>query len=445
MEFFHSRELLQSAAEDAVWRATRNGADGAEADASESAGMEVEARGGKMDGAHFSREQGLSVTVFVRGGEGAANAGELTPAAIAAAVDKALAIARRSAADPCAGLADKETMATEFPDLSLFHPREVSVADAFALARECEDGARAAHPEISREKSEASFSAAASQNFYANSHGFCAGESSTVYSLGCAAVAEKDGKMERDGWSESRRDFSGLPSAAEIGEKAGKFAGRRLGGKTIRSRRANVLFLPPASHSLILHLVRAASGGALYHKTSWLADKLGKQICASHINIAERPHLPGEMRSASFDDEGAATAERMIVKNGIWLGRFLDAYGARRLGAKTTANAGGAHNLEVGGDVVAMDELMRMLGSGFVVADLMGQGVNPATGDYSRGAFGFWAEGGEIVHPVSEATVAGNLLRMLPSVVALGDDAIRRGLVHCGSVLIPDLMLGGGE
>ena len=444
MEFFHSREILQTAAEDAVRRAMKNGADGAEAAASEHAGIEAESRGGKMDGANFSREQGLSVTVFAGGGEGAASVGELTPAAVRSAVEKALTIARRSAADPCAGLADKDAMATEFPDLALFHPREITAADAFALARECEEHARAANAAISSDKSEASFSAMISQDVYANSHGFCGYESSSAYSLGCAAVAEKNGQMERDGWNETRRDFNNLPSAAEIGEKAGKFAARRLGGKKIASCRANVLFLAPASHSLIRHIVGAASGGALYHKTSWLADKMESQICSPNISVAERPHLQGEMRSAAYDDEGAATSERMIVQNGIWRGRFLDSYSARRLGEKTTANAGGAHNLEVQGDALPMEKIMQMLGAGFVVSDLMGQGVNPATGDYSRGACGFWAEGGEIVHPVSEATIAGNLLQMLPSVAALGDDSIRRGLLKCGSLLIPDLMLGGG-
>ena len=443
MEFFHPRETLQSLAEEAVRLAVRRGADAAEADAAETAGMEVESRGGKMDGANFNREQGLSVTVFVRGGEGAATVGELTSAAIDNAVERALAIARRSAADKYAGLADKDAMATEFPDLSLFHPRDIAAEDAFALARECEESARTAHAAVSGDKSEASFSAAAHQGGYANSHGFCAGDSSTVYSLSCAAVAEKNGEMERDGWSETRRDFSALPSAAEIGEKAGAFAAKRLGGKKIRSCRANVLFLAPVSHTLIRHIISAASGAALYHKTSWLNDKMGEIVCAPHLAIAERPHLRGEMCSAAFDDEGAATADRMIIENGVWKGRFLDAYSARRLNTKTTANAGGAHNLEVSGDIRPKAELMKMLGAGFVVSDLMGQGVNPATGDYSRGAAGFWAEDGEIAYPVREATIAGNLLQMLPSVAALGDDILRRGLVRCGSIFIPDLMLGG--
>ncbi|MGI9306863.1 MAG: metallopeptidase TldD-related protein [Gammaproteobacteria bacterium] len=444
MEFLCDIDALKSAAADAVRLAVQNGADAAEAAAFESGGMEVETRGGKMDGAHMSREQGISVTVYAKGGEGAASVGELRPAALKTAVEKALVIARAAAADPCAGLADKETMASEFPDLSLYHPRAISADEAFLLARECEESARAAHPSVCPEKSEAAFSSGAAQSAYANSHGFCAAESSTSYSMSCQAIAEKDGQMERDGWSETRRQFSLLPPAAATGKKAGEFAAKRLGAKKIRSCRANVLFLAPASHSLIYHLVGAASGGALYRKTSWLLEKLNEQICAPHLNIVERPHLPGEMRSAAFDDEGAATAERMIVENGVWRGRFLSAYTARRLGTQTTANAGGAHNLEVRGKTLPLAELMKMLGAGLVVTDLMGQGINPVTGDYSRGAAGFWAENGEIVHPVSEATIAGNLLQMLPNIEALGDDVMRRGLAQCGSILIPDLMLGGG-
>lgn len=443
MSFFHSPDTLKELATDTVRLAMKGGADAAEVDAAESRDMEVESRGGKMDGANISREHGLSVTVYAGGGEGSASAGDLTPDAVKTAVEKALEIARKSAADPYAGLADKSLMAAEFPELSLYHPREFSVDEAFALARECEESAWETHSAVNRAKSEASFSASAAQSAYANSHGFCAAESSTAYSVSCTAIAEQDGQMERDGWGESRRDWSTLPSSVEIGKKAGEYAARRLGGKPMKSRRANVLFLAPVSHSLIHHFVGAASGGALYHKTSWLLDKMDSQVFAPHINIYERPHLPGEMRSAAFDDEGVATNERTIVENGVWRGRFLSAYSARRLGVETTGNAGGAHNLEVSGNIVAMSELMKMLGNGLIVSELMGQGVNMTTGDYSRGAGGFWVENGEIIHPVSEATVAGNIMRMLSDIVALGDDEMRRGLARCGSILIPDLMLGG--
>ena len=444
MKFFLSEDFLANAAQDAVRRAMKKGADAACADADESADMEVESRGGKMDGVHSSRGQNLAVTVYVNGGRGATGVGALDSDSVEVAVDKALAIARASAADPFAGLADKETMAKEFPELSLWHPQDIAADEAFALARECEESAWAAHPAVSRQKSEASFCAAASQSAYCNSHGFCAAERETAYSLGCGVIAEKDGQMERDGWSETRRQCAALPAAADIGRRAGDYAGRRLGGKKIGSRRANVLFAAPVSHSFIYHLVGAASGPSLYHKTSWLLDKMGEQVFAPHISVRERPHLPGEMASASYDDEGAATGERDIVKNGEWCGRFLSAYSARRLGLQTTANAGGAHNLEVDGDIRPLKELMTMLGDGFLATDLMGKSINPVTGDYSRGAAGFWVSGGEIVHPVSEAAIAGNLLAMLPSIVALGDDTMRRGLVCCGSVLIPDLMIGGG-
>ena len=444
MKFFHQQETLQSLAAEAVRLAMHNGADAAEAEAAESNGIEVESRGGAMDGTQISRTHGITVTVYADGGEGSAAAGDLSAAAVKTAVEKALIIAQKSAADPFAGLADKALMATEFPDLALYHPHDISADDAFARARECEESAWAAHPHISRHKTEAAFSASASQSGYANSHGFCVGESATAYSVSCAAIAEKDGQMERDGWSETRRDCAALPPAANVGTKAGEFAGKRLGGQKIRSCRANILFLAPVSHSLIHHLISAASGGALYQKTSWLLDKMDEMVCAPHLNIVERPHLRGEMRSAAFDDEGVATTERPIVQNGVWRGRFLGAYSARRLGVQTTGNAGGAHNLEVSGETLPMSKLMTMLGSGLIVTDLMGRGINPVNGDYSRGAAGFWVENGEIAYPVSEATIAGNLLRMLPSIAALGDDVMRRGLIQCGSVLIPDLMVGGG-
>lgn len=420
------------------------GADAASASAAESADIEAESRGGKMDGMNIGREQGLSVTVYSDGGEGHASVGDFSEASAKVAVERALAIARKSAADPCAGLADKEIMAAEFPDLSLYHPVEISADEAFARARECEEAAWAVHPAINRGKSEGQFSASWEQGALANSHGFCAVEAHSGYSCSCAAIAEKDGQMERDGWGETRRKLDDLPPVAEVGKKAGEFAARRLGGRKAASGRAPVLFWTPASHSLFGHLVRAASGGALYQKNSWLLEKYGEQVCAPHISIAERPHLPGEMRSAAFDGDGVATAERMVVENGVWRGRFLSAYSARRLGVQTTANANGAHNLEVSGRAEPFQDLLRRMGTGLLVTDLMGSGVNPATGDYSRAATGFWVDKGEIAWPINEATIAGNLLEMLGGIEAIGDDAMRHGLFRCGSVLIPDMMIGGG-
>jgi PmbA protein len=280
---------------------------------------------------------------------------------------------------------------------------------------------------------------------YANSHGFCEIEQETAHTISCTAIAEKDGQMERDGWSETRRQSSQLPLATAIGRDGGERAARRLGGKTIRAGRVNVLFQAPISHSLIYHLLGAASGGALYHKTSWLLNKLNEQVCAPHINISENPHLLGKMRSANYDNEGVATCPRTVVENGIWNGRFLSSYSARRLNTQTTGNAGGAHNLEVTGHTLNNVDMRQALGTGLIVTELMGQGVNSVNGDYSRGAAGFWVENGTIVHPVSEATIAGNLLQMLPTIVAIGDDAMNRGLVLCGSILIPNLTVGGAR
>ena len=445
MEFYHTPDKLKEVAADAIRLARQNGADAAEADTSESVSMEVEVRGGVLDAMNMNRAQGLSLTVYLGAREGSASAGELSPATIRATVDKAISIARASAADPCCGLADKEMMATEFADLSLYHPWPISPTDAIAMAQQCEEAAWDAHAAINRQKSESALSTGQAQSAYANSHGFCHAEAETFHSLNCAAIAEQNGQMERDGWGETRRCADDIPSAADIGGKSGRRAARRLGGKKIIARRANVLFQAPVSHSLIHHFLAAASGGALYRKTSWLLDKLDCPIFAPHLNIWELPHLPGEMRSANYDDEGVATRERAVIDNGIWRGCFLSAYTARRLQMQTTGNAGGAHNLEVGGDMMSDQEILDALGDGLIITDLMGQGVNGVTGDYSRGAAGFWVEKGEIIHPVNEATIAGNLLEMLPAIIAIGKDAMRHGLVRCGSILIPNIMIGGGK
>ena len=443
MDFFNSPEDLQSVALVAVRHAVKQGGNAAEAEAAESSSLSVQTRGGQFDGCERGRAQGISVTVYFNGGEGTASVGDMTADAARLAAEKALAIARKSAADPHAGLADKELMAQDFPDLSLYHPHEWSVDAAYRMARECEESARAADDSIARDKTEAEISMDAARSVYCNSHGFAAPETETAYSASCGAIAERDGIMETEGWSETRRCHDWLPSMAEIGDKAGRYAARRLGVRKIKSGRMNVLFLPPASHSLFGHIVGAASGSSLYHKTSWLAGRLGETICAPHISIREDPHVLGGLRSTAFDDDGVATRPRMVVDKGVWRGCFLSAYSARRLGMQTTGNAGGAYNLFVDGDLRPLPDLLKETGAGLAVTSLMGQGVNRVTGDYSRGAAGFWVENGEYVHPVSEVTIAGNLRQMLPAIAALGDDVLQRGLFKCGAVLIPDLMVGG--
>lgn len=447
MKFFYHTDDLKTMAAKAVALARKAGASAAESRIGEQLHKEIRVRCGRLDGAESSRELGVSVCVFDGQRKGAASVGALSDDALELAVCRALELARASASDPCFGLADESLMAREFADLSLYHPYSLSDDDAFDMAMRCERAAFGAHNVINKEKSEgASVSLASSQSAYSNSHGFCAAEQTTMHSISCSAIAEKDGMMEQDGWSDNARNFADLPSPESIGKTAGQLAAARIGGRKIKSEQTPVLFRAPCSHSLVWHLVDAASGHALYRNLSWLhIDGLQKrQVCAPHINIVEDPFLPGGFRSGNFDSEGVALHRRAIVEDGIWRGCFLSSYSARRLKMQTTGNAGGAHNLIVSGRRLPFDDMVREMGRGFLATDLMGSTINPVTGDYSRGAAGFWVEDGEIAYPVSEATIAGNVLDILNNIIAVGDDDNRRrGAVKCGSVLIGDMTVGG--
>ena len=446
IEFINSEERFRSLLADLLKMAKQGGAEAAEAEAAESCGMEVSVRAQALEAMDINHGQQLSLTVYINGKSATTTTATLTTEAMQTLAERALAIARATSADLHAGLADAARMAAEFHDLQLFHPWTLSPEEAIAITKHAEQASWQAHPAVNKKKSDGADISTSNTLFaYANSHGFCAAEKTSVHSISCSAVAEKDGMMESDGWSETRRNADWLPAAEEIGAIAGRHAARRLGSKKLGDCRANVLFQAPAAHSLIGHFIRAASGGALYRNTSFLLDKLGKKIFADHINIRELPHLPGKLASCSFDGDGVATQDRDIVADGVWQGCFLSAYSARKLGMQTTGNAGGVHNLEVGGHTVAAAELPALLGRGLIVTNLMGQGTNMVTGDYSRGAAGFWVENGEIVHPVNEVTIAGNLLAMLPAISTVGDDAMRRGSIKCGSLLIPDMIIGGNR
>ena len=444
MEFINTQENFCTLLNDLLTRAKKSGADSAEASVYENSSMEVSVRCAALDNMSINREQGASLTVYVNGKSGSATSSNTTPATLQTLVERALAIARATSSDPHAGLADAALMATDFPDLAQYHPWQITPEDAIAIAKESEEASWTTDPTIQRKKSDgASVSTSRTLSAYGNTHGFTASEKVSSHNISCSAIAEKDGMMETNGWSETRRNAEWLPSAQTIGEIAGKHAARRLGGKKISDCRAAVLFQAPTAHSLIGHFVGAASGGSLFRKSSFLLNKLESAVFAPHINIRERPYLAGEMASGSYDDDGVAPQDRDIVKNGIWQGRFLSAYSARKLGATSTGNAGGIHNLEVTGDTVAAATLPALMQRGLIVTDLMGQGANMLTGDYSRGVAGFWVENGEIAYPVSEVTIAGNLLNMLPAVRTFGDDVMRRGAISCGSLLIPEMIIGG--
>ena len=446
MQFINTEERFCALLADLLDIAKKGGADAAAAAVSESCGMEASVRCQKLDSMDINRDQGLSLTVYVNGKCGSAATATFTAEALRTVADRALAIARATSADPHAGLADKELMAAEMRDLQLYHPWDLAPEDAIALAKRAEEAAWQAHPSISREKSDgASAGTSRTLSAYANSHGFCAAEMDTYHSISCAAVAEKDGNMETDGWGEGKRSADWLPAPEEIGAIAGQRTARRLGGQKLGDCRAGVLFDAQSARSLIGHFAAAASGGSLYRNTSFLLDKLGSQVFADHISIRELPHLPGKTGSCNYDDDGVATQTRDVVRGGVWEGCFLSAYSARKLGMQTTGNAGGSHNLEVSGSTVPAADLPKMLGRGLLVTSLMGQGANITTGDYSRGVAGFWVEGGEIAHPVSEVTIAGNLPEMLAGILAVGDDAEWRGRMKCGSLLLPEMVIGGNR
>lgn len=442
--FNYSEEQLREVAEKIIKLAQQKGATASEVSVSESSGLEVAVRCGNLDSLEINQDQGISISVLYNGAKGVASVGDLHPAAYQEAVAKAVAIARASQPDPYEGLAEADLMATEFPDLSLFHPWQIDAEGAIALAKECEEASWAVAG-VSLEKSEgAGVASTVAQNVYGNSNGFIGAKRSTVHSINCGAVAQgKDGEMEREGWSESERCAQDIPSPAFIGKKAGELAVARLGGQSVPDTRANVLFDRHTACSLIQHFVGAASGAALYRKTSWLLGRLGENIFPPHFSLQDSPHLLKRFGSRVFDADGVATQNRTVVNNGAWEGYFLSAYSARRMGLTTTGNASGSHNLVVSAKTAPSAEMLKMVGEGLLVTELMGQGVNNLTGDYSRGAGGFWVKDGAIQYPVSGITIAGNLSDIFKSLVCMGDDAQWHHKIYCGSLLVPDLTIGG--
>lgn len=444
-------DRLRIVASAALERARALGADQCEAETTQSAGLNVTVRMGELETLEHTGEQSLTVTVYVKDTKGVgpgyakgnATTSDFSPSAVAAAVDKALAIARYTSADACAGLADAEDMARDVSDLDLHHPWAIDVDEAQRIARECEAAAFAVDRRIDNSEG-ATLSASENEFIYANSHGFMGGYRASAHYLYCAVVASEGDAMERDDWYTSHRVPTKLESAADVGRRAGERAAARLNPRKIATQTAPVLLAPWIASGFIGHAVSALYGGALYRKTSFLVDSVGKPIFAPAVEIVEDPLIPQGYASAPFDTEGVACQRRTVVEGGVIQGYFLSAYSARKLGLRTTGNAGGNHNLLVRPTTEAdLAGLACEMGRGLIVTELMGQGVNPVTGDYSRGAAGFWVEGGEIVHPVSEITISGNLLELYRRIVAIGSDIDRRGSKQVGSILIESMQIAG--
>ncbi|QEL55922.1 metalloprotease PmbA [Chromobacterium paludis] len=442
--FSFSSETLGGIADRVLELARQLGASAAEADVSEGVGQTVSVRLSEVETIEYNQDKGVSVTVYLGQKKGHASTSDFSDAALADTVRAALDIARYTAEDDCAGLADPQLLADNLPDLDLYHPWQLPVEQAIELARRCEDSARAVDARI-RNSEGASVSAQASQFAYANSHGFRGGFRSSRHSLSAAVVAEEGGVMQRDYWYSAARHRDDLAPVEEIGRTAGERAVRRLGARRVKTGQYPVLFEAPVAMSLLGHLTAAISGGNLYRKSSFLLDSLGKPVMAAKVTIDEDPFLLRGLASSAFDNEGVATQSRRLVDGGVLQGYLLSSYSARKLGMQTTGNAGGAHNLVVHTTGESLAELLSQMGSGLLVTELLGQGVNTVTGDYSRGAAGFWVENGVIAYPVEEITIAGNLRDMFLNIEAIGSDTLDRGGRRIGSVLIGGMMVAGEE
>ncbi len=433
---------LEQLVSDLLRRARARGASAAEAGASLSAGFDVSVRLGEVETLQHQRDRGLALTVYFGQRKGSASTADFSPAAIADALEAACSIARHTAEDPCAGLADPARMARELPDLDLYHPWALTPEQGIELARRCEQSARDQDARITNSEG-ATVETQRALQVYGNSHGFLGARSGTRHGISCAVIGRSGESMQRDFWYTVARDPAQLEDAVAVGEEAARRTLRRLGATRLATQEAPVLFVPQMARGLVAHLVGAVSGGSLYRKASFLVDSLGRQLFPENVRIHEQPHLRGAMGSAAFDAEGVATAPRDLVSDGVLQGYVLDSYSARRLGMETTGNAGGVHNLTLAPGELGFDELLREMGQGLVVTELMGQGVNLVTGDYSRGAAGFLVSGGELQRPVEEITIAGNLAEMFRRISAVGKDMDVRSNVRCGSLLIERMTIAG--
>ena len=422
--------------------AREQGVDQAEAAASHAIGLCATARLGSVESLEYTNDRGVGVTVYKDQKKGSASTSDFSPAALREAVIKACSFAKYTAADEHSGLADKELMARDIPDLDLAHEWEIQSDDAIRIAIDCEDAARGFDSRVTNSEG-ASVSSSSGVRAYGNTHGFLAGYPTTSHSINCVVIGESNGDMERDYWYSAARDAKDLETPQEIGKTAARRTVQRLGSRKIKTETAPILFAPEVARGFIGHAIRAVSGGAQYRKSSFLLNTVDEQIFPDFVQIQERPHIPKALGSTPYDAEGVATRERDLVVDGVLQGYILGSYSARRLGLQTTANAGGAHNLLVPGASEDMESLVKSMHRGFLVQELIGQGVNAVTGDYSRGAVGHWVENGEISYPVHEITIAGNLKDLYQQISAIGNDQDLRGGIRCGSLLVDAMTIAG--
>jgi PmbA protein len=448
--FIHTQQQLRQLAQDVLDYAKQKGASDAAVEFSEGSGLSVAVRKGGIETIEQNKDKGMGITVYMGSGRqirrGGASTSDFSKKSLQDTVDAAYNIARFTAPDDCAGLPDEETLEMHPRDLKLCTPWLLSAEEAVAIAQRCEAAAFAVDPRITNSEG-ASVYAQQSHFVSANTRGFVGGYPFSRHSISVVPIAGKGAKMQRDDWYSSMRDPNKLAKPEAIGRYAAERALARLNARKLSTRKCPVLFEAPLAAGLLGTFVQAVSGGALYRKSTFLMDSLGKPVFAPHIQIVEDPHILGAVGSSPFDDEGVKTHRRKVVEDGVVQGYFLSTYSARKLGMQTTGNAGGSHNLTLSSTATKPSDnfkaMLKKMGTGLLVTELMGQGVNYVTGDYSRGASGYWVENGVIQYPVEEITIAGNMKEMLGQIVAIGSDSLIRGTKETGSILIESMTIAG--
>jgi PmbA protein len=433
---------LESMLQDLLQEAQKQGASAAEAAVSSDQGLSVTVRLGETETVEQTRDQGLGVTVYMGQHKGSASTTDFSANAIIETVRKACTIARYTSEDPYTGLGDPDRMAMDYPDLDLYHPWDIRVEQAAKLALDCEQAARDADSRITNSEG-ATLNTHSGSFIYGNTHGFVGGYPFSRHSLSCVVMAQEGESMQRDYWYSSERLPDQLDNPASIGREAASRTVRKLHARKLSTRQAPVIFRADIAPGLLMGLMSAVSGHAQYRKSSFLLDSLDQQLFPSWVRIHENPLLPRGMSSAPFDNEGIATSAKEIVRNGVLQTYILDSYSARKLDMQSTGNAGGVKNLAIEPGDLDLPALLKEMNTGLLVTELMGQGLNPVTGDYSRGAAGLWVEDGEIQYPVEEITIAGNMRDMYQQLVAVGKDIDNPGSISTGSWLFENMTIAG--
>ncbi|REL34432.1 metalloprotease PmbA [Thalassotalea euphylliae] len=428
--------------ENALALAKQLGADNAEVALSRQQGLSVNTRMGEVENVEFTNDGALGITVYKDGRKGSASTADLSEEALNNAVKAAVDIAKYTSVDDCSGLADKDRLAMTPVELDLYHPKALTTEEAIDIAKQCEDAALASDARITNSDG-ATLASFEGFKVYGNSHGQLVGYPSTRHSLSCVSIASDGDDMQRDYAYTVNRDFAQLDAPELVGQQAASEVISRLHAEKISTQKVPVMFRADIANTIFGHFIAAISGGNLYRKSSFLLDALGQPIFPEHLTISERPHLTKALASSSFDAEGVETIDREIISQGQLETYLLTSYSARKLGLQTTGHAGGIHNWLVTANGGDFDAMLKQLGTGLLVTELMGQGVNVVTGDYSRGAAGFWVENGKIAYPVSEITIAGKLQDMFKGIVSIGTDTDMRGSIRTGSLLIEEMQIAG--